>query len=173
MYLDDKLDDPLAYALFSHWLYRRALPAIGCDINGKKRNTSPLQYSPEAEEPYHNLYYLAEKWCASQLKAKTLRCIQEYHLSIDGYMDPKFIIDGYTNTPTGSSMRRYLADYGAYVFSCGNREFFSFSKGSEAQFHVEDQDIWLDIIDVLQNNLTYKLENPASKPENAYSEKKT
>ena len=64
-------------------------------------------------------------------------------------------------------MRRYLADCGAYAFSCGHRMFF------EDQVQVQDQDIWLDIIDVLQSNIKRELKDPDFKPESVYLETTT
>ena len=161
MYLSDKIDDPLAYTLFSHWLYRQTLPAMGW--NGDLDDINKSQYLSNTEEAYHNLYYLAEKWCVPKLKAKALQRIREYHCSTQVCMASKFVVSGYANTSKGSSMCRYLAECGAYLFSTGVRTFLSGSKCIE-------QDIWLDIIDMLRSSIEGILEDPDFKPESEFSE---
>ncbi|MCJ1419905.1 hypothetical protein MMC32_006261 [Xylographa parallela] len=73
IYLSDENDNPAAVELFIHWLYKDAIPSVPregiwrlswefMDTNG---TLAMLR-------PYHDLYYIAEKWCAPLLKDEIL-----------------------------------------------------------------------------------------------------
>ena len=121
--------DPAIFELFLEWVYRRTLdpPSIKQDSIDSRglfsmsrvyRGTvhpfpaiseDVLEEAYAAEAPYHELYYLAERWSIDALKNVIIDKIREFHHRAKVCIDPDFIIAGYINTSRGSPLRKYLA----------------------------------------------------------------
>ena len=146
IHLNDEADDLAAFDLFCQWLYLEKLQAI------PHREAWPCIGSAEmetlgfldAKAPYHSLYYLAEKWCASSLKNATLECIRSFHKRTGICHHPSAIVKGYANTSKGSLLHRYLCDAAAFNTKESSRdEFISLLSSTVGS---QEQEVWEDIL---------------------------
>jgi len=151
--LTDDMEDLPTFALFLHWLYSGSVPAIPIKDSWDDFSIDNLESCGviAAETPHHHLYYLADRWCIPLLKNLTIDRIRRFHNATDSYVHPKLIIDGYANTPEGSSLRRYLSNIAAYSCSADSDEYnmvYTLAKTIRA----ESQEIWVDIMGVVRDN---------------------
>jgi len=122
IYLSDENDNPAAVELFIHWLYKGAIPSVPTE--GLDRVSWEIMATNGTLAmliPYHDLYYMAEKWCASLLKNEILEEIRNFHRDTATLIHPDLIVKGFVNTSESSPLRRYLADACAFAFSIGDK----------------------------------------------------
>ena len=165
VYLVDENDDAAGFELLIHWLYKGVIPSIPTDcIEGEPWKVVEADVTP-AVIPYHNLYYMAEKWCASLLKNQVLDEICKFHRLTGTHMHPDLIVKGFINTSESSPMRDYLAHAGGFAMEQINKRRYV-SKLCESE-----QDVALEILQniIFIADFSY-LEDPNLKPGEEFHE---
>ncbi|MCJ1244933.1 hypothetical protein MMC30_002134 [Trapelia coarctata] len=116
-------DDPKAFVLFVDWLYSGRLPTIPNEPKWYKLGTENHISAGllEAEQTYHILYYMAEKWCLEILRDRIIDRIRKFHDETKTTVHPDLIIAGYRNTSERSVLREYLCRAAAYEVSINAR----------------------------------------------------
>ena len=141
IYLSDENDNPAAVELFIHWLYKDAIPSVPREgiwrLSWEYMDTNGTL---AMLRPYHDLYYIAEKWCAPLLKDEILDKIREFHRRTSTFVHPDLIVKGFINTSESSPLRRYLAQAGAFALKQNEKQTY-LSKLCES-----NQDVALKIL---------------------------
>jgi len=116
-------DDSKAFSLFVDWLYSGRMPVIPTEQKWYKLGIENHISAGlvEAEQNYHTLYYMAEKWCLENLRDKIIDRIRKFHDETKTTIHPDLIIAGYRNTPESSILREYLCRTLAYELSINAR----------------------------------------------------
>ena len=119
MAIDLPDDDPEAFLLFVDWLYSGRMPVIPSEPKWYKLGTENHISAGlvEAEQAYHTLYYMAEKWCLENLRDKIIDRIRKFHDETKTAIHPDLIIAGYRNTSEISVLREYLCRALSYEVS--------------------------------------------------------
>ena len=146
-------DDALAFRLFIDWLYCGYIPPIpfNRDWVGQSVQTMEASGQLDAEGPYHQLYYMAEKWLIHSLANQVIDFIRNFHNGTQTTVYPEFVVMGYHNTHDKSPLREYLMRSVAFVTSqYSNRDkstldedyFSAFRTGSS----VAESDVLRDVL---------------------------
>ena len=119
-----------AFGLFVDWVYRDSLnPIVWTDLDtiiwndmkaslGTKRTDDRCAINLARERPYHEVYYLADKWCLDDLKKLAMDAIQAFHELTKTDVHPCLIDSGFRNTvayPGSKKFRRYLAEEAVHL----------------------------------------------------------
>ena len=71
-------DDPGAFKIFAHWLYKEELRPISATMKYKEKQSEFVKDHYATANPYFELYYMAEKWGLQNLKNDVLNLIRAY-----------------------------------------------------------------------------------------------
>ena len=131
MYLKDEFDDPAAFKLVLHWLYKGFVPPVTRKDAMRKLPLKDMEDKGVLLllATYHRLYYMAEKWCSESLRDAVLYQIRVFHSTTAITVHLKQIIEGFMNSSESSPLRQYLLEACTRVFKTGDR--FRFPVNSE------------------------------------------
>ena len=112
-------DDATAFRLFVDWLYCGTIPAVPFrrEWMGQSVKTMKSSGQLDAERPYHQLYYMAEKWLIYPLANHAIDFIRNFHNGTETTVHPKLVIMAYHNTRETSPLREYLLQSAAFAIS--------------------------------------------------------
>lgn len=145
-------EEPAAFELFVDWLYRGRIPDIPVkdgwgNLSFKAMETEGFL---DVEATYHDLYYMAEKWCIVALKTHIMDRIRRFHFLTDTTVHPSLIEAGYVNTAEGSTMREYLSRAGAFALKYPSSDYVL---GIRNHLQSSSQDFLLDVLGIFRDGL--------------------